>query len=92
MNDTDGSDVEQILEECDLYIKELKFLDGKEKIFRVMRLCPQFVPFEVCYQTYRAKYSDAYFAIWSYNVGPCLYDACLRHAPETLLRRPIRKI
>ena len=67
------------LDECERLIRELKILEGQDKIIRVTRLCPKFAKWEVWYQTYRAAYSEAYFSQWSYNVGPCLYDYVLKN-------------
>lgn len=52
-------------------------MNSKEVLLKVQKECPEFYPFELLYQTYRFKFSEAYFQGSEWYRGECLYDYIL---------------
>jgi len=73
--------MEQLLDECDELVFELKqsakFDQCLEVLNVVYLLNPDFIIYELWYQSYIYKFSDAYFAISPMNVGKSFYYYCL---------------
>lgn len=61
-------EITQLLEDCERLIR----IEDANIILDRVPL--KYLPLEEWYQNERLKYSPMYLKLWTFNVGPCLFD------------------